>query len=44
MRYIKIKMNVDEQNYYFVERRIKILLNQLQEPSFYKIHSWKFVE
>ncbi len=37
-------MDIEEQNYFMVQKAIKLMLDKLTEPEFYKIRQWNFVE
>ena len=45
MRYIKIKLDVSDENYIFLHRALKQFLDERtsETASFYKINSWRFV-
>lgn len=42
MRYIKIKIDVSDESYIFLHRKLKKMLDE--EKHWYGIKSWRFVE
>lgn len=44
MRYIKIKIDVEDENYIFLHRKLKQVLDEALNQSFYRINSYRFVE